>query len=679
MAQSTSSAVTLFLSCASIYCLTACLRLSNQMFALVSPPPTQSLAGSQVAIKCFENGRYLEVSSDGWVYASSFTHNKLAARFNIVPVSVEMLRALAGTREYHERSDTVGMLRWDMRQPHSGGWGRYSEPEARAGDGGLDDGAGYSASRSKEEAAIEEGEQSRRRIMDAAERGELGYVLLQSAYAGGYVEVVGRGEESEYVVRIGAEGRLSHRSLFLLEDDAIWSHAVGGYLNWRRPTASEPKQHVRAHGNTEPFGPLRTKESSARFQIGSPPPLVDVLGRLPCPADIPLFDWNWLLDAARAGACAGASLPTLRQGAAALARLEGALGVEISRDLADLVAAYRTVLLDRDWSSALDLQLTPCARRDLQQAGATPHEGSDGGDDFSWVDGESGRLVVDAGRCPRAAYSEVKLRPTPDDLLNLEMLHLQSLPSQSLASPAAHPPAATNASTNVGSFLSAALETDAVFVLCDYRGPGGAIADEGEEAIGDDAPPAAAEEEGEVAGDHSPPPPPPLVQNLIFRVSPRLQPLVQGDAAAAAAAAADSTPAAHTAAEAARADVPSADATATADADAAEVDDSDEHEARLSVLLMMIDATSRAHLNRMLPRSLSALRALRESGAVELYEFPLYSIVGYNSLPNMVPMLTGVDSETLVNMAPVGSYAAAFSNDDRYDRYDPLAGGGESP
>ena len=63
----------------------------------------------------------------------------------------------------------------------------------------------------------------------------------------------------------------------------------------------------------------------------------------------------------------------------------------------------------------------------------------------------------------------------------------------------------------------------------------------------------------------------------------------------------------------------------------------------LSVLLLLIDATSKAHMQRMLPLNLASVRAMERRGRVRVYEFPFYSIVGYNSNPNMIPLLTGID------------------------------------
>lgn len=78
---------------------------------------------------------------------------------------------------------------------------------------------------------------------------------------------------------------------------------------------------------------------------------------------------------------------------------------------------------------------------------------------------------------------------------------------------------------------------------------------------------------------------------------------------------------------------------------------------RLSVLLLQLDATSRAHLLRMIPHSLGLLRAMAANGGATLYDFPHYSIVGFNSIPNMVPMLAGVEAQVLIDTPPVGVYS----------------------
>ena len=76
----------------------------------------------------------------------------------------------------------------------------------------------------------------------------------------------------------------------------------------------------------------------------------------------------------------------------------------------------------------------------------------------------------------------------------------------------------------------------------------------------------------------------------------------------------------------------------------------------------MLDATSHAHLARMCPATLALLMQWRDSGArggggggVRVYEFPSYTPVGYNSIPNMVPLLAGVDHPTFLASASAAS------------------------
>ena len=54
------------------------------------------------------------------------------------------------------------------------------------------------------------------------------WVLLRSSYGGGFVEVVPRGQEDEYVVRVAKDGALSFRSLLRLRRDGVWSYATQG-------------------------------------------------------------------------------------------------------------------------------------------------------------------------------------------------------------------------------------------------------------------------------------------------------------------------------------------------------------------------------------------------------------------------------------------------------------------
>lgn len=722
--------------------------------------------GSHVAIKVWENGRYLEVGDDLWIYASAFTHNKASARFEVEPVSPALLRSLVASREFKPKDGASGG-KWDMR-PEPGGGSLYADyssssetvvPSTTSPPPVGQDPAAAVMKR-EEEREREATERARVRLAKAAARGAKGWVLLRSPYAAGYVEVLGRGEGDEYVVRVASEGRLSYRSLFMLGEDSVWSHAVGGYLNWRRPTSTEPRQHVRAHGNIEPWGPLRTLVPSARLHVLKPPPLVDVLGAMACPTKAPAFDWNLLLDAARAGSCAAADLSSLRTAASALDALTSALGDGYSAELSDLANGYRQVLLDREWVGVLDLQLRPCfipaddeaaaAAKGGQLEGAGPGGGGPGDGaarpprGFSWLEGSE--LRVDGAQCPRPGYSEVMLRPTPDEPLALEMVEMETVAVGSdgainweaaaaeaaaaadagadaaadaagTADAAARVAAAGDASgVNASSLappglpppaqLRAGLLTDAVFVLCEYVDPNsaGGYSEGGYSAggysTGGEAPaPSGREEgeEGEVAADQ----PKPLRQALWFRLSPEVECYGSGCKKAEAESRDESgdkigvsvsggsvsggavgggegtggskvddaslSPGEVAALDeaVAQAEEDEDDPDGTVAAAAAAYASTKEREAkaaarakseRMSVLLLQLDATSRAHLHRMLPRSLALLRAMAASGGATLYEFPHYSIVGYNSLPNMVPMLSGVDSQTLIDMTPVSQY-----------------------
>lgn len=662
-------------------------------FLLVSPPPAagQSSAAfvdAQVAIKVWESGRYLEVGADKWIFASSYSHNKHATRFEVEAVPPEMLRSLMHAREFSEQEGAVGKRVWDLR-PEAAGSFDYSRmdytdnasPSPPPPPEFADDEAAKAAELAASEAEAESVamERARRRLVAASRRGAHGWVLLRSAYAGGYVEVVGRGEEREFVVRIAPEGRLSYRSLFLIRGDAVWSHAVGGFLNWRRPTESSPQQHVRAHGNVEPWGPLRELPASARMHITKPPPVVDLLGGMACPGNAPAFDWNLLLDAARAGTCRSDDAATLSRAASAFAALEDALGrgKGYGYELADLANAYRMTLLDPEWIGVLDLQLAPCS--DLAPA--------DRPAPFSRLSADGTELIVDAEQCPNAAYSEVLLRPTPNEPLALEMTRLSPpedtsasaellptdadaqgaiAPDSSLLPPSSAPP------------LRAKLLSDAAFVLCDYT-------DSGSASAAYDAASTSVEEEGDDAsytsdtngGGDGETEQRAVRQALHLRLAPevayfnhgkkrrrrrvaartapfnasayaeQLEELVAADGATLDVAAATA------AAEAEEAEA-LADATATASAEAAA--EARAKSAQYSVLMLQLDATSRAHLQRMLPRSLALLRAMGDGGATSVYEFPYYSIVGFNSLPNMVPMLAGVESQALIDLTPLSAY-----------------------
>ena len=489
------------------------------------------------------------------------------------------------------------------------------------------------------------------------------WVLLRSAYGGGFVEVVPRGQDEEYVVRVAKDGTLSFRSLLRLSRDGVWSFATQGYLNFRDGQDNDPRQHVRAHGNEQPFAPLRSLVDTARMHVELRRPVHDVLASLRCPSRIAPWDWRLLLDAARAGACADASLePTsgdagdaLRRAAHALRRLEVDMGDGYSSELADLANAYRHVLTEPKWQGTVDLQLRPCAMVAAERA-AEEGEGA-----MAWLDASRTRLVVDERRCPTASYTEAWLPAT---------LQEGALPSE-----------------RVIDFGGTALKTDAVFVTCE-GGPtatadqpwgvaavGGAAAvgeegEEGEEGEGKDVRKAwdgaAAGGEGAEAAPLWPPAK--ARQSLIFRLSPTTTRLAPTSAPPAAPQrpplAGDGTGAAAAAAAAAGAAVNASSASA----------------ARLSVLLLMLDATSHAHLARMCPATLALLMQWRDSGArggsgggggggggggsgggggggggVRVYEFPHYTPVGYNSIPNMVPLLAGVDHPTFLASASAAS------------------------
>ena len=488
------------------------------------------------------------------------------------------------------------------------------------------------------------------------------WVLLRSAYGGGFVEVVPRGQDDEYVVRVAKDGMLSFRSLLRLSRDGVWSYATQGYLNFRDGQDNDPRQHVRAHGNEQPFAPLRSLVDTARMQVERRGPVHDVLAWLRCPSRIAPWDWRLLLDAARAGACADASLePTsgdagaaLRRAAHALRRLEVDMGDGYSSELADLANAYRHVLTEPKWQGTVDLQLRPCEEVAAERAA---EEGEGAARPMAWLDASRTRLVVDERRCPTASYTEAWLPAT---------LQEGALPSE-----------------KVVDFGGTPLKTDAVFVTCEggstsEGGEGGAplTADQawGAAAVGGAAPRDEGEEgeEGEEKGEdilkawdgaaaggegaEAAPlwPPAKARQSLIFRLAPTTTRLAPTSAPPAAPqrpplAGGDDIEAAASGAAA----IGAAAAGAAANASSASA-------ARLSVLLLMLDATSHAHLARMCPATLALLMQWRDSGTrggdgVRVYEFPSYTPVGYNSIPNMVPLLAGVDHPTFLASASAAS------------------------
>ncbi|KAL3932162.1 MAG: hypothetical protein SGPRY_000815 [Prymnesium sp.] len=94
---------------------------------------------------------------------------------------------------------------------------------------------------------------------------------------------------------------------------------------------------------------------------------------------------------------------------------------------------------------------------------------------------------------------------------------------------------------------------------------------------------------------------------------------------------------------------------------------------RPSVLVFMIDATSRAHFRRSLPKTLAALQliarnrsqmrdegsdasrappaAVEESGQLHVFDFEWYNVIGYNSLPNQLPLYCDVTPEVSPSIA----------------------------
>ena len=71
-----------------------------------------------------------------------------------------------------------------------------------------------------------------------------------------------------------------------------------------------------------------------------------------------------------------------------------------------------------------------------------------------------------------------------------------------------------------------------------------------------------------------------------------------------------------------------------------------------SVLVLMVDATSRAHFRRSLPLTLAALEELgtprrNKPPPPHVFDFEHYNIVGYNSIPNQMPLFCNVAAEEL--------------------------------
>ena len=358
--------------------------LSLFLRLLPGTPPALDLADAEISIRS-SGGKYVEVGENMWLYASHFSHNKPSCRFEVQRADESLVRSLTSTREYHETAgDRVG---WDVRGASDGHPMDDLEetPAADNVDGLHDEGELI-------------GQPSRRLLFSipagsAAGPEDASWVLLRSAYAGGFVEVVPRGQDDEYVVRVAKDGMLSFRSLLKLSRFGVrqrqharaasrpacvgahrcrggavrdldgsdpgsrrraqvWSYATKGYLNFRDGTDNDPRQHVRAHGNEAPFLPVRELLASARMHVERRPPVRDVLGSLRCPSIVPPWDWKLLLDAARAGACgapvdaAGGADIALRRAAHALRLLGAVMGADFAYELEDLANAYRSILTE---------------------------------------------------------------------------------------------------------------------------------------------------------------------------------------------------------------------------------------------------------------------------------------------------------------------------------------------
>ena len=158
-----------------------------QLLAATSTPVRESFAGQEVAFKSWQNGRYIEVTDDLWLYASSFTHNKAAARFVVESANPGLVRSLASMRQFKEAGSSWH-TRWDMRD--TGQMGSLYTQTIGGGDARARHGA------RPEQWLAEHGRE---------------LVFLRSIHAGGYVEVLGRGEAEEYVVRVRPDSYLSYR------------------------------------------------------------------------------------------------------------------------------------------------------------------------------------------------------------------------------------------------------------------------------------------------------------------------------------------------------------------------------------------------------------------------------------------------------------------------------------
>ena len=71
--------------------------------------------------------------------------------------------------------------------------------------------------------------------------------------------------------------------------------------------------------------------------------------------------------------------------------------------------------------------------------------------------------------------------------------------------------------------------------------------------------------------------------------------------------------------------------------------------AQPNVVMFMNDALSSVHAARALPQTMEALRYIRHRRMMEVIHFPFFHVVGVNSLPNQIPMLTAIDPMDRVN------------------------------
>ena len=327
--------------------------------------------------------------------------------------------------------------------------------------------------------------------------------------------------------------------------------------------------------------------------------------------------------------CEHASYSTLLAAASAASALESALG-EFHAETPALIASYRRILAQPEFDP--DLQLHMCDAPDAPNRPFSRVEGAKRRWLLLWPSsllvaaqllcpgracrcccrGPGGFLHVDTEKCPRAVYSEADLPPagaSADDHDEIaggpeggvarrrrypgHPVELQTDGVVRIAAPPRHGIAARD--------LGVILAVSQV-VTCDGRSLGVDDSRGGDEPL----------DEGERSDDEisaligeSVADPETVDQNLWLGVSP-----------------------------ATTAWTPPPDL-------GAQSVDADANEGRgapptasppLSAVILVVDATSRAHFARMCPRTSAALRSLEASGAAHVYDFPLYSIVGESAM-----------------------------------------------